>query len=75
MARERKIVEVDHEIKRFRLCWKRRDGTSDEQHRAARWGKAEFLGMSRAYAKSLVEFMDREFPEYEHWTEEEDSDA
>ena len=72
---KRKIVEVDHDIKRLRLCWKRRDGTGDETHRAVQWGKAEYIRMTEGYAQKLVAFMDREFPEYEHWTEMEREDG
>jgi len=72
---KRKIVEVDHEIKQLRLCWKRRDGSGEETHRVVRWGKSEYLGMTQRYADNLVTYMNREFPEYEHWTEEEESDA
>jgi len=66
----KRIIEVDHVIKRLRLCWKRRDGSGATHPVASMWGKSEYLGMTESYAKNLVAYMDREFPEFEHWTEE-----
>jgi len=65
MTRKRKVIEVDHRMYSMRLCWKARKG--------GQWGKSEYRPMTKGYAKNMVDYMERKFPEFEHWTEEEGS--
>jgi hypothetical protein len=55
------MIELDHLTEAMRLCWRARAG--------GQWHKSEFRMMTEAYARRLVEHMNREFPDLEHWTE------
>jgi hypothetical protein len=65
--RKRKTIEVDHVMHSMRLCWRARKGGP--------WHKSEYRPMTKGYAAKMVEYMERKFPDFEHWIEEEGTDA
>jgi hypothetical protein len=61
-----KRIEIrhDHDMKWMRLCWRDREGGP--------WGKGSYFKMTEGYAQKLVDYMNKEIPQTEHWTELQD---
>jgi hypothetical protein len=58
----RVIFTPDYITTPHTLCWKRRDGTG-------KWGRGVTAHMTNQAAERLAAYLDREFPDFEHWTE------